>query len=144
MGLFPDYMHTNSLKQIKKLQKLIKKYGKDNPEMKGILSALEEPLFGGKQVNQFDAIIQGHVHWKLYEESKFTRFHSIRAVGMAYKDDDIDTASYAVLREKTQGGYDFEEVLVKYDRDKMIDNILNSNFPDHAIKKFACIIKTKL
>jgi hypothetical protein len=134
-------MYTNSPEQKSEMEKLISYYGKEVPEMKGIISAQKNPLFNGKQVDIFNAVIQGHVHWKIYEESTSTRFYSIRAVGMAYGKDNVDTASYVVLKEKKQGGYDFEEVLVRYDRDKMIQSILNSDSPDHIIEKFVGINK---
>ncbi len=64
-----------------------------------------------------------------------TDFYSIRAVGMAYKKDPIDTASYVILHEK-DNGYELEEVLVKYDREKMEYSILNSDSPDNTIYRF--------
>ncbi len=134
-----QFMYTNSSEQKLKMRQLIDYYGKETSEMKGILSAQNDPLFNGKQVDLFNTIIQGHVHWKIYEESNSTRFYSIRAVGMAYGSDSVDTASYVVLKEKILGGYDFEEVLVRYDRDKMIHSVLNSDSPDHAIEKFTGI-----
>lgn len=54
---------------------------------------------------------------------------------MAYKKDPIDTASYVILTEKTNG-FDLEEVLVRFDREKMEYSILNSDMPDDTIRKF--------
>ncbi len=51
---------------------------------------------------------------KIYGSSDSTNFYSIRTVGMAYKKDPIDTASYVILNEKNNG-FDLEEVLVKFD-----------------------------
>ena len=39
------------------------------------------------------------------------------------------------LSEK-ENGYDFQEVLVKYDRERMEYSILNCDNPDDTIKKF--------
>lgn len=114
---------------------MIEEYGMDNPCVKGYLSAKNNPLFGGKMVNYFDAIIQGHVHWKIYEHAPSMDFYSIRALGMAYDAEPINTASYVILTEK-DNGFDFEEVLVEFDRDKMEQSILKSDSPDHTIKKF--------
>lgn len=106
-------------------------------ELNGYISTKNDPLFGGKRVDFFDAIIQGHVHFKIYEESEFTKFWSVRAVGMAYDKDPIDTASYVILKEKQNNiGFDLEEILVKFDREKMIYSILSSGSPDETIKKF--------
>ena len=57
------------------------------------------------------------------------------AVGMAYRNDPIDTASYVVLTEK-ENDYDLEEVLVRFDREKMEYNILSSDSPDSTIQRF--------
>ena len=132
---YEQFLYTNSDEQLEFMDRVLKKYGKDSPFVRGIVSALDEPLFAGKRVDFFDAIIQGHVHWKIYESSPSTDFYAIRAVGMAYGQDPVDTASYVILTEK-ENGYDFEEVLVRYDREKMIYNILNSGMPDRTIYKF--------
>ena len=117
---------------------MIKKYGKNHPFVRGYLSAYEEPLFARKRVDFYDAVIQGHVHWKLYDMMQPTKFYSIRAVGIAYRNDPVDTASYVILKEHDEG-FDLEEVLVKYDREKMISSILSSDSPDQTIKKFTNI-----
>lgn len=137
---YKQFMYTNSEEQLNKINKIIKTYGTDNPMLKGYVSAINEPLFAGKKVDFFDAVIQGHVHWKIYEHTNSTNFYSIRAVGMAYDKDPIDTASYVVLNE-TEDGFDLEEVLVKYDREKMIYNILTSGSPDRTICKYVGMTK---
>lgn len=131
-----QFLYTNSLEQKSDIKDLISFYGKENGAIKGILSSEKDPIFSGKTVDNFDYIFQGHVHFKIYEESETTAFYSIRAVGMAYGKDSIDTASYIMIKEKIQGGFDIEEVLVKYDRKKMEDSILKSSSPDHTIEKF--------
>ena len=47
---------------------------------------------------------------------------------MAYGDDPVDYASYIIIREK-EIGYDVEEVLVPFDRDKMLKSIDDSSMP---------------
>lgn len=133
-----QFLYTNSLEQIHEVTYMIEKFGSNHPFVQGYLSSQKDPLFKGKQVNFFDAVIQGHVHWKIYEKSNSTKFYSIRAVGMAYHNDPIDTASYIILHEK-KIGYDIEEVLVQYDREKMISSILSSTNPDKTIQKFTRI-----
>lgn len=130
-----QFMYTNSQEQFDEIERMIHKYGKNHPFVKGYISAMEEPLFARKMVDFYDAVIQGHVHWKLYDETQSTKFYSIRAVGMAYRKDPIDTASYVILKEHDKG-FDLEEVLVKYDREKMISSILSSSSPDQTIKRF--------
>lgn len=131
---YDQFLYTNSEKQLHDIDMIIKNYGTDSPMMRGYLSAIKDPLFNGKRVEFFDAVIQGHVHWKIYEHTNKTDYYSIRAVGMAYNKDPIDTASYVILNEK-ENGFDLEEVLVKFDREKMEYSILNSDSPDTNIYK---------
>jgi len=132
---YKQFLYTNSEEQLSEMEKIIETYGANSPIMRGYLSAMDNPLFAGKRVDFFDAVIQGHVHWKIYERGDSTDFYSIRAVGMAYDKDPIDTASYVILSEK-ENGFDLEEVLVKFDREKMEYSILNSDSPDDTIKRF--------
>ncbi len=139
---YNQFLYTNSEEQLHYMSMILSKYGKDSPIMRGYLSAIDEPLFSGKRVNFFDSVIQGHVHWKIYESSDSTNYYSIRAVGMAYGKDPIDTASYVILSEKNDG-FNFEEILVKFDREKMEYSILNSNCPDSQIYKFVNLRKNR-
>ena len=132
---YNQFKYTNSSAQLREIKAVLKRYGTANPFAKGYLSAQNVPLFGGKKINYFDAIIQGHVHFKLYESSTSTEYYTIRAVGMAYGNDPVDTASYVLLKEKDIG-YDIEEILVKYDREKMVYSVLNCNSPDQCMRKF--------
>lgn len=133
-----QFLYTNSIEQWNEIEEMIEKYGIDHPFIKGYLSAKNDPLFARKKIDFFDAIIQGHIHWKIYETTPNTNFYSIRAVGMAYKNDPVDTASYVILKEHNLG-FDLEEVLVKYDREKMVHSILSSDNPDYSIKRFTNI-----
>lgn len=130
-----QFNYTNSQHQLAEIERMINKYGVNHPFVRGYLSAREEPLFAGKKVDFYDAVVQGHVHWKLYDNGTPTKFYSIRAVGMAYRNDPVDTASYVVLEEQ-EDGFKLDEVLVKYDREKMISSILSSDSPDQTIRKF--------
>ena len=132
---YEQFNYTNSPAQLKEIDWAINKFGAENPHMKGYLSAKQEPLFDRKKVEYYDAIIQGHVHFKLYENSGSTEYYTIRAVGMAYGNDPVDTASYVILNEK-ENGYDLEEILVKYNREQMICSVVNCTSPDKTIWKF--------
>ena len=134
---YEQFLYTNSLEQAEQMERIVRTYGKDSAMMKGYISAMKDPLFDGKRVDFYDAVIQGHVHFKIYEKSDTTEFYSIRAVGMAYQKAPIDTASYVILNEKINNqGYGLEEVLVRFDREKMIYHILTSGSPDRMIEKF--------
>ena len=137
---YTQFLNTNSLNQRVDMHRMINKLGINNPAAGGYVSALNEPLFGGKTVDFYDAIIQGHVHFKLFEKGDNTEYYTIRAIGMAYGTDPIDTASYIILKEKTNNqGYDVEEVLVKFDREKMEYAIMSSDGYMDMIKKFTNI-----
>lgn len=93
-------------------------------------------LFLGKMVDMYDEIIQGHVHFKILSEDDYGKFRTIRAIGIAYGEDPIDCASYVIIREKEEG-YDVEEILVPFDRNKMLETIEMSDMPDKdTIKRF--------
>lgn len=132
---FEQFLYTNSKEQLEEIKMMINRYGEDSAFVKGFISARENPLFAKKQIDYFDTIIQGHVHFKLYEKGNLTDFYSIRAVGMAYGNDPVDTASYVILNEK-ENGFDVEEILVKYDREKMVYSVVNCTSPDKTIWKF--------
>lgn len=138
---YEQFLYTNSPEQLDEIDRMIEKYGVDSPFVRGYLSAKDDPLFSRKRVDFFDAVIQGHLHWKIYEKGDSTEFYSIRAVGMAYREDPIDTASYVILKEKDEG-FDLEEVLVKFDRERMEYSILSSTIPDKTIRKFTCLNKS--
>ncbi len=139
---YEQFFYTNSKEQLEEIENIIKIYGKDNPLVRGYVSAKDDPIFKKQRVDFFSAIIQGHVHYKMYEESDSTKFYTISAVGIAYDKDPIDTASYVILHEKTNNqGFDLEEVLVKFDREKMEYSILTSKSPDRTIEKFTNIRK---
>lgn len=128
-----QFCYTNSNKQKEEIKI---NSNSNNPENLGFVSAKKDSLFNGKKVNIYDEIIQGHVHFKLLTEDEKTRFRTIRAVGMAYGMDPIDSASYVIIKEK-EIGYDVEEILVSFDRNKMIESILKSDMPDkNTISKF--------
>ncbi len=140
-----QFEFTNSEEQFAWMESIVNRYGINHPFVKGILSAQREPLFSKKKAEFFDAVIQGHVHWKIYDKNEKTNFYSIRAAGMAYANDQlgyshpVDSASYVILHEK-ENGFDIEEVLVRYDREKMIYSVLNSDSPDKfTISKFTDI-----
>lgn len=102
------------------------------PENKGFLSAKNDPLFGGKRIDYYDEVIQGHVHFKFLTEDEKVKVRSIRALGMAYGEDPTDHASYIIIKEK-EIGYDVEEILVPFNRELLLKSIDNSNIPNKEI-----------
>lgn len=135
-----QFKYTNSKEQLEKMKEDIANWGILSYKSKGVLSALNEPLFKGKSIFTFDDIFFGHVHWELNDDGENTKFHSLRGAAMAYRNDPMDEAYYIILKEKIYNkGFDIERVFVKYDREKMEESILNSTNKDDKIKKYTCI-----
>jgi len=110
----------------------------DNPFTRGLRDALDKPLFGGKKIHVYDAIFQGHVHFKLCDRGS-TTIHSIRAVGMGDVDVSSDKVSYVIVTAK-EDGYDVEEVTdVSYDRKSLIRSILDSDNNSSLARKYVGI-----
>lgn len=124
-----QFYYTNSKEQkliIEEKSKII------IPENRGFLSAKNDPLFGGKKIDYYDEVIQGHVHFKFLTEDEKVKVRSIRALGMAYGEDPTDHASYIIIKEK-EIGYDVEEILVPFNRELLLKSIDNSNVPNKEI-----------
>ena len=121
-----QFYYTNSDEQIAQIEELSKN---SLPQFAGFVSAKKDPIFGGKKIDYYDEVIQGHVHFKFLTENEKVKIRTIRAAGMAYGSDPIDYASYIIIKEK-EIGYDVEEVLVPFDRDKMLKSIDDSSMPD--------------
>ena len=121
-----QFYYTNSDEQKKIIEQ---KSQITDPKYAGFISAKQDPLFDGKKIDYYDEIIQGHVHFKFLTEDEKIKIRTIRAAGIAYGKDPIDYASYIIIKEK-EIGYDVEEVLVPFDRERMLKNIDNSSMPN--------------
>ena len=133
---YKQFLYTNGKEHIDNIEYNISKFGVDNHRIRGYLSARDYPIFNGKTVNYYDAIIGGHMHRNLYEKGNNTEFHSIRAVALHFDNDPKDMAFYIVLHEKTNNmGFDIERIYVPFDREKMEYTINKSDEPTGKIKK---------
>lgn len=114
----------------------------ENPYTRALRDALNNPLFRGRKIVFFDAIFQGHAHFKLYDPRKAglsPEIYSIRAVGMGGLDENKHKASYVILTA-TEDGFEVEEVSdVEYDREAMISSIQNSEGNNSNIRRFVDI-----
>lgn len=113
---------------------------KNEEKLGGYLSFLEDPLFYQdgklKMVNDFDAIIQGHYHFKAQDKLNNTKFYLIRAAGMgSIKEEEKTLASYVILTE-LEDGFNLEEVLVPFDYEKMAYAINNINTYDDTMARY--------
>ena len=129
-----QFYYTNSKNQKEEIERFSER---GNLNDKGFISAKKDPLFGGKTVDFYDEIIQGHVHFRMLTDDLKVKIRTIRAAGMAFgPKDSLDFASYIIIKEK-EIGYDVEEILVPFNRELMIKSIKQSTMPDkETITKF--------
>ena len=125
-----QFEFTNSDDSKKKVNDCITSLKKGDERARGYVSSREEPLFGGKCVTDYDAIIQGHSHFDLTDRLDETDIYTLRAVGMGYGDDVGDSACYYVLKEKKDGNFEVERRLVKFNKNSLLSNIHTSGVPD--------------
>ena len=125
-----QFLYTNSDECKKKVSNCITSKKKGDKSARGYISSKESPLFDGKMVTDYDAIIQGHVHFDMEDEIEGTSIHTLRAVGMGHKKERVDTACYYVFREKKDGSFVKEKRNVTFNRDNMMASIHNSDLPN--------------
>lgn len=130
-----QFLYTNSPEYNTKINNVLSSHKKSTPEIRGYASSKKEPLFDGKKVTDYDAVIQGHVHFDMDDFIENTDIYTLRAVGMGYGDrDPKDTACYYVLRErKDENGYDLEQRLVEFNRNSLLSNIYTSDIPNKEL-----------
>lgn len=125
--------------QLKLLRKYIKEQEYIIPSLEGVKSYIENPLFLSndklKTVKDYDAIIQGHVHFESHVETSNTNFHTLRATGMGNKGGRDDLATYTIIHQ-TKEGYELEKVEVPFDKEKTDHVIKKTRFPKHMISRY--------
>lgn len=133
---YKQFLYTNSREHLDNIRYNINRFGMDNPRIRGYISTRDYPIFNGKTVDCYDAIMQGHIHRNIYEKGNNTEFHFIRAVALHFDNAPKDMAFYIILHERTDNmGFDIERVYVPFDREKMEYTINKSNEPTGKIKK---------
>ena len=125
-----QFLYTNSDQCKKKINNCITSHKKGDKRARGYISAKENPLFDGKMVTDYDAIIQGHVHFDREDEVEGTEIHTLRAVGMGYEKDGDNTACYYIFKEKKDGSFDKEKRLVKFNKNNLMSSIYSSDLPN--------------
>lgn len=124
-----QFYYTNSPMQKEEIEEHCKT---SLPKDLGYVSAKKDPLFAGKTIDTFDEIIQGHVHFRFLTEDEKVKIRTIRAVGMAFKNDPLNFASYIMIKEK-EIGYDVMEILVPFNRELMLKSIDESTIPEKDV-----------
>lgn len=102
---------------------------RDEESARGYLSAIDSPIFGGKGIDYYDAIFQGHVHFHMVDRVNDTDIYTLRATGMGEDKSSKPSACYYVLKEKKTGGFDVEKVLVDFNKNSLISNTRTSSIP---------------
>lgn len=123
-----QFLYTNSTSANKKIDNCIKN-SENIKNIRGYLSAKKEPLFNGRNIEYYDDIIQGHVHFDMYEKINNTNIHTLRALAMGFSNEKSNTACYYVLKERKDGTFDIEKRLVRYNKNILVSNILSSSIP---------------
>lgn len=124
-----QFLYTNSAEAQAEIAKVMSKKNSHDKKIGGYLDAMNNPLFEGKKVTDYDAILQGHVHFHLDDYVSNTKISTLRAVGMGYVRRDYKNACYYVIKEKKDGTFDIEKRLVDFNRNLMLGNIISSDIP---------------
>ncbi len=128
-----QFLYTNTEACKKKIDNVLSSNKASSPEMKGYQSSKETPLFEGKEITNYDAVIQGHVHFEMDDSIEDTDIYTLRAVGMGYKKDPQDKACYYVLKERKDNTFEIEKRLVKFNRNSLLSNIHTCNIPNKSL-----------
>lgn len=115
-----QFLYTNSDESNNYLSRL----SKDN----AIISSINEPLFNGESVLFYDDIFQGHVHFEMEDRIENTNIYTLRACGMGWKFE-RDTACYYILKERKDGKFDIEKVILSYNKNNLICSIKSCGLP---------------
>lgn len=130
---------TETLKLIRKFILEKKEKLELNKSLGGYLSYVKNPLFIRNEqlltINDYQYIIEGHTHFDLFEKNSTSQIYSLRAAGIGYSPLDKDLAQYMLLTiEKDK--FNFEKIIVPFDREKMEHSIINCELPNPTIMKY--------
>lgn len=133
---YEQFLYTNSPEHFKTIQDNIDRFGYNAPLIKGYVSARDYPLFGGKPVTWYNAIIQGSSNKTLFETADNTAFYTISPLVVSKEGFLSNIAFYIILHERTNGeGFALEKRYVIFNGESMEKAILNSDEPTGRMKK---------
>lgn len=95
------------------------------PKTPPIISADNDPLFGGKTINNYDVIIYGHYHFYRYHKMKNIEFYSLNGTGVA-----INNKSIYYVLETIDGKLNISEKSVNYDFGTLYQELDNTDYPN--------------
>lgn len=106
-----------------------KKYTLDQ-DNEGVQLANKKPLFDGKTVDKYDAIIFGHYHFERFDEkgeSNITNFYSLNAAGVAIEDN-----TFYYILSPSKKGYSIKKVTVPFNKNKLYNKLDNIDYPNKS------------
>lgn len=124
-----QFLYTNSDTARKVIEEGIARYNGDS-RANGFISAQKEPIFQGKKITDYDSVFQGHVHFEMTDRLKNTDIYTLRAIGMGYSSKSDDKACYYILKERKDGSFDIEKILVEYNKNHLISNVQTCDIPE--------------
>lgn len=122
---YQQILMTNSIEE----RWMIKERAERASYNKFLDSALKQPIFSGRPISFYDAIIQGgiDVDKNFYCGSGEIDFHTLGSVIPFYNDMGRNIASYTILHERrNSSGFDVERRRVLYNRYDMEKSIVNA------------------
>lgn len=126
-----QFLYTNSNEATEAIEENIKLNMGLN-KGKGYKDAKINPLFDGKIVTDYCAVIQGHVHFEMKDQLNDTNIRTLRAVAMGYNGEKANTACYYVLKEKKDGHVSMKKILVPFNKSNLICTINSSALPNKS------------
>lgn len=115
-GTNTDIFFTTNTKEDRKYEK--------GPKDLGVKAADKDPLFAGKKVNDYDAILYGHYHFEQFHENTNPKFYSLNAGGVA-----INKNTYYYILSPSKDGYNIERVSIPYDYQSLFDKLDKFDYP---------------
>lgn len=124
-----QFLYTNSDEAREEIDTMLRD-SEDDKSLAGYVASKNDPLFGGKRVTDYDAVIQGHVHFDMKDKIGDTDIHTLRAVGMGFSERDSQCACYYVLREKKDGTFDIVRRDLPFNKNNFLSNVYTSDLPE--------------
>lgn len=100
---------------------------------KGYQSALQEPLWNGKEITQYDIIIYGHYHFFRYHKKSGIEFYSLASTGV----NQTSKAIYYILKDNN-GKIELEEKRLEYDFEKLCNKLDAMDYPNKELFEKRC------
>lgn len=124
---YKQFLYTNSIEQKDEKLYRLRRLGVDNLKAKGILAAIADPLFKGDNICVYDAMIEGHVHSKMYEFGENVEFYSLNGVSSFHYDDFV--TSYYIF-EVSNNDICAKEILLPFDVSSMQQKVKKMTMPN--------------